>query len=420
MPPGWIVVLWRVRFGNLDLCRALVDRGCKVNELDIYKQNCLHLACTHDYSDVVRFLVENTSIQVNCENTFKETPLHKTARAGNLQLTKYFLQHGAIITKGLQGWPKELVPPGNPELVRLLEEAQKRIDRQPQEKEEKQEDIDSKYSALQWQDQDTRILESLTRGTFSSKNVSFDSLESELNRILDLKQDVKIEDAALKKFRQNLTQIMSLIQTEEPPKSPPPVSKQVQITEVFFGFVIPADRNRRAWGAIGHCNILICTEFSRRTFMNLWFKPNPTMSEWLHLPQTQQKHTSKDFSNLTGRTSSVWNWAPVSPPFRRPTLYLRNTKHRLRYNHIWVIIPDDDEKQPAIFIVKKSPNFYDGNYEALLITKWVSWESIWPREGLWSSDCEATRPWSKNGQLWRKSVGFSDETICSQLAVVKK
>jgi hypothetical protein len=71
--------------------RALIDLvnddGCA------YADKILTCACFHGWYGLVKYLVENTEVNINA---YDDAPLRSATQCGSLELTKYLIEHGAV------------------------------------------------------------------------------------------------------------------------------------------------------------------------------------------------------------------------------------------------------------------------------------------------------------------------------------
>lgn len=119
---GRTAFLYAVRYNQMDTVKYFVSMKVDSCSVDCYGETALHLAVAQESLPMVKYLLENTPIDVNTLNTFKEAPLHKAARRGNLDISTLLLENQANpLIRGLQGQPTELVPESSAELKAFLE-----------------------------------------------------------------------------------------------------------------------------------------------------------------------------------------------------------------------------------------------------------------------------------------------------------
>lgn len=83
-----------VRNGSLELLENYFNPQL-ASELDDANNNLLHLACSYDNVDIVKYLITK-GIEINQLNKAKETPLFKAISNHNYGITKLLLQNGAL------------------------------------------------------------------------------------------------------------------------------------------------------------------------------------------------------------------------------------------------------------------------------------------------------------------------------------
>jgi ankyrin repeat protein len=67
---GRTAFLYAVRYGNFALCKVLVEKGADVNVMDGFNENALHLAVVNGYQEILTWLLEETTVDVNSQNTY--------------------------------------------------------------------------------------------------------------------------------------------------------------------------------------------------------------------------------------------------------------------------------------------------------------------------------------------------------------
>ena len=86
--------------GLLDILKLLYKKADSINVLNIYGGNALIPACEKGHLETVRFLLENTDINVNHINKLSWTALLEVVILGNdsknyVEIVKLLLKHGA-------------------------------------------------------------------------------------------------------------------------------------------------------------------------------------------------------------------------------------------------------------------------------------------------------------------------------------
>ncbi|XP_014230726.1 nuclear factor NF-kappa-B p110 subunit-like isoform X1 [Trichogramma pretiosum] len=97
---GWAPLHMAAKTGSLDAVKALIKSGANVNITDnSYGRSALHIAVDHNHLHIVKFLVENTKIEVNMKNMGGNTALHtaavKKCEIGE-KLVELLKKHGAL------------------------------------------------------------------------------------------------------------------------------------------------------------------------------------------------------------------------------------------------------------------------------------------------------------------------------------
>ena len=103
-------LLYAARYGRMDLLQFFWEqRGAGAEEeKDLQGDGLLHLAATHDHPEAVRFGAAQGA-DVNAQNKFGETALHKAARTDNLAMVELLLQLGADSeVMGREGKPRHV------------------------------------------------------------------------------------------------------------------------------------------------------------------------------------------------------------------------------------------------------------------------------------------------------------------------
>ena len=85
---------WAVIEGNIELTKALIDAGAKIDVLDKFKQTPLHLAVIHDNLVIAEALID-AKADLNAVDNWKKTPLHWATKFDNIEIVKYLIDLGA-------------------------------------------------------------------------------------------------------------------------------------------------------------------------------------------------------------------------------------------------------------------------------------------------------------------------------------
>ena len=90
---------------DVEIALALLQNGANINVVDILGESSLHRAARFGLRAAVGLLLEHQA-DVNIHTRDEQwTPLHLAARAGELDVCRLLLKHGANVTsKGIDGW----------------------------------------------------------------------------------------------------------------------------------------------------------------------------------------------------------------------------------------------------------------------------------------------------------------------------
>lgn len=92
--------LYTGRYGNGELCELFssqMDPTVRNSDVDAHGDSILHLAATHGHTGIIVMLLGPCQMDVNIQNKFGETALHKAARTDNATVVKLLLDRGADI-----------------------------------------------------------------------------------------------------------------------------------------------------------------------------------------------------------------------------------------------------------------------------------------------------------------------------------
>ena len=82
------------RSGRVDKVERLLARGAPVNWRNSFGWTALHVACFYNHPDVVKILTQQDGIDVNVQNTDKNTPLHYACLCGYLKCVQLLMATG--------------------------------------------------------------------------------------------------------------------------------------------------------------------------------------------------------------------------------------------------------------------------------------------------------------------------------------
>ena len=84
--------LWHLcRRGNLDNIKAALARGEDVNSKDNKNATGLMIAVTHSNNSILKFLLEQPTIDLNCTDSIGQTALHGAVFFENMEGLKMLL-----------------------------------------------------------------------------------------------------------------------------------------------------------------------------------------------------------------------------------------------------------------------------------------------------------------------------------------
>jgi hypothetical protein len=90
---GRTPLLYCAKLGHFNLAKLLIRMGSNVHASDKFGDNGLHLAAGRCHFDLVCLFAEH--FDVNVQNSFGETALHKASRSGDSTIVSWLLMHGA-------------------------------------------------------------------------------------------------------------------------------------------------------------------------------------------------------------------------------------------------------------------------------------------------------------------------------------
>jgi uncharacterized protein len=100
---GWTPLHLAAYFGHLDLAKALLDRGARIDarSTNAMKNTPLHAAAAGGHPALVQLLADRGA-DVNARQEGGFTALHAAAQAGNRQILEVLLAHGADVNSRAQ------------------------------------------------------------------------------------------------------------------------------------------------------------------------------------------------------------------------------------------------------------------------------------------------------------------------------
>jgi hypothetical protein len=102
---GWTALALACRSNNEAMCRLLLDRRADVNRANAFGETpLLVLAGQAEGSAAVAGVLLDRGTEINAQDDFKWTALHRAARIGNLPIVEVLLRHGADPNREGFGW----------------------------------------------------------------------------------------------------------------------------------------------------------------------------------------------------------------------------------------------------------------------------------------------------------------------------
>ncbi len=87
--------LYEASLGSrVDEVERLLARGAPVNWRNSYGRTALHTACINNHPDVVKILTQQDDIDVNVQDTDKDTPLHDACYHGYVKCVQLVMATG--------------------------------------------------------------------------------------------------------------------------------------------------------------------------------------------------------------------------------------------------------------------------------------------------------------------------------------
>jgi len=116
--------IWQAAIdNNISKVKQLLLKGVNVNCRDSSGYTALHYASRNNFFDMVKMLIDNGAC-VNCiTKAGGDSPLHRSAYMGNLEITKFLVKNGASIelqNKDGQTCLHKAVQQNNIEVVKYL------------------------------------------------------------------------------------------------------------------------------------------------------------------------------------------------------------------------------------------------------------------------------------------------------------
>ncbi|GAB6027077.1 hypothetical protein CHUAL_013803 [Chamberlinius hualienensis] len=94
---GFSPLHWAAMEGRINIVEILINRGARVNALNMGDDTALHLAASLGHRDVVSLLLRNDAI-ISPVNEHGNTPLHYSCFWGFLEVSEDLISHGALLS----------------------------------------------------------------------------------------------------------------------------------------------------------------------------------------------------------------------------------------------------------------------------------------------------------------------------------
>ena len=102
---GWTALHYSARNGSYKLVSFFVDMGTDIQLKDNLGRNCLHIAALYGDLNLCKALIIKHNFHVHMVDNEQWTPLHYSARNGNYELVRFFVDMGTdIYLKDSLGW----------------------------------------------------------------------------------------------------------------------------------------------------------------------------------------------------------------------------------------------------------------------------------------------------------------------------
>ena len=110
-----------VYYGKLDVVKILLNHG-NINVKDLADETPLHVAIRCSHTDIARFIIKNTEIDLNVDNDFGETAFVLACEYGNSEIVKLLLQNGVDPTKQPHNTVNDLINSciEHPDIIKIL------------------------------------------------------------------------------------------------------------------------------------------------------------------------------------------------------------------------------------------------------------------------------------------------------------
>ena len=94
---GWTALHFSSQYGSINLIRFFISMGTNIYLKTGEGDNCLHIAASEGHLHLCKTFLDNYNFDVHHVNVKEWTPLHCSAKSGNVLLFKYILEKGSEI-----------------------------------------------------------------------------------------------------------------------------------------------------------------------------------------------------------------------------------------------------------------------------------------------------------------------------------
>ncbi|XP_048241858.1 ankyrin repeat and sterile alpha motif domain-containing protein 1B-like [Haliotis rufescens] len=95
---GWTPVMRASATGHRDVVDLLMSKGADLSVMDRAACNILHVACWNGQVEVVKFVLSQGMVNINCRGWKKMTPVMMTAHFGRREVMKLLVGEGADVS----------------------------------------------------------------------------------------------------------------------------------------------------------------------------------------------------------------------------------------------------------------------------------------------------------------------------------
>ena len=118
---GWTCLMIAARYGHLDICRLLIDKGAQVTAKDKNGNTPLHCAAYQGHVEIVRLLCDHGA-DVEARDIRGLTPLHYAACYAHISIVKELIEerNAEINARTDDGWTALMWASNKPDIAAYL------------------------------------------------------------------------------------------------------------------------------------------------------------------------------------------------------------------------------------------------------------------------------------------------------------